>query len=494
VYAEVHPDSAGRLEDFVQQAEQAERERAQKQEPSKSADVLLALAVSGWVKGKGAGSEQGTTALRLWAAREFVLEYQRTDDTNAHNQMLRRYRQEIALSPEELSRVIALLPPPEPENLNARTGVLVEPTKKVPVPPDVYRRSSAPSANHPRGVEYLIRLPAEYHHGRAYPVVLALTDATAGPGAIMTTLGYEADRHGYILAAPDWSKVGTEWKYRGEDHSYATEVLRDVARHFNVNNDRVFLFGGGSGGNMALDVGCSHPDLFAGVLTMVATPNSFLILHYGRNAQKLPVYAVTGETATPSLVALRRLFETWMPKGYPGILAVYKGRGFEWFGSEVPVMFDWMSRKQRASPKSVLQLDPNNTTPPWQSGRTTDNRFYWLGVGKVSDKRIYDPERSPRATPAQIRGDIRGNHITLDGNGGTQAVVWLSRELVDPTKPVSLSFRGAAPLNVSINGGPPAKWKPQVIEPSLEVLLNDYAERGDRRMLFLQKLEFPTPP
>ena len=35
---------------------------------------------------------------------------------------------------------------------------------------------------------------------------------------------------------------------------------------------------------------------------------------------------------------------------------------------------------------------------------------------------------------------------------------------------------------------------PKVIEPNLEVLLEDYYERGDRRMLFLNKLEFDTLP
>ena len=494
VYAEVHPDSAGRLEDFVQWVEQAERERSQGTEAATTIEQLLAAAVSGWVKGKGRAVKDGTTARQLWTAREMVLEYQRSDDLNTHNQLLRKYRQEVGIPPDELAQVIALLPPAEPEDLTARKGVRLPPANGLP--PDVYRRTSASSAAHPRGVDYLLRLPAEYHHGRAYPVIVALTDASGGPEVITTALAFEADRHGYILAAPDWSKAGPDWKYHGEDHTYATEVLRDVIRHFSVDNDRVFLFGGGTGANMALDVGCSHPDLFAGVLAMVPTPNNFLILHYAKNAQKLPVYAVTGETA-PGMAGqapLRKLFETWMPRGYPAILSVYKGRGAEWFGSEVPVMFDWMSRKQRAGPKSVLQTDGRNTTPPWHSGRPGDNRFYWLGVGKVSDRRLYDPDKSPRATPAQIQGDIKGNHLILDGNGGTQAVVWLSRDLVDPTKPVSLSFRGSAPLSVSINGAPPAKWKPQVIEPSLEVMLNDLAERGDRRLLIFQKLEFPTAP
>jgi hypothetical protein len=493
VSAELHPDSVGRLELFVQFAEQVERERAQKQEPTKTPEELLAAAVSGWVRGKSGAITEGTPALRLWAARELVLEYQRTDDLNTHNRVLRTYRAEAGLSPAELAQVMALLPPAEPEDLNARVGVPVPIANGVP--PGVFRRSSAPSSNHPRGVEYLIRVPAEYHHGRAYPVIVALTDGAAGPEVITAALAYDADRNGYILVAPDWSKAGPDWKWRGEDHTYATEVLRDVIRHFSVDNDRVFLFGGGSGANMAMDVGTSHPDLFAGVLAMVPTPNPLLIQYYWRNAPKLPVYAVTGEQAGLSLQRLRLLFEKWMPKGYPAILSVYKGRSAEWFGSEVPVMFDWMSRKRRPGLSSVLQLDPTAGRPEWQVGRATDNRFYWIGAGNLLSARQFDPSRPQPAAPAIISGDIKaGNTIVVTGNGARQVTIWLARDLIDWTKPLVVSVGGTPPLTVSVNGSAPTKWKPQRIEPSLEVLLDDFAERGDRRMLFLQKLSFPAAP
>jgi hypothetical protein len=495
VYAELHPDNVGRLEDFILFVEQAERERKQGQEPTRTVDRLLAAAVSGWVKGKTGTIEEGTPAVRLWAARELVLAYQRTDDLNTHNQLLRAFPQEANLPPGELAQVITLLPPAEPEDLTARTGARVPPTTELPVPPDVFRRNSAPSYEHPRGVEYLIRLPAEYHHGRAYPVVIALTDAVASPEIITTALAYEADRSGYILATPNWVKAGPDWKWRGEDHTYATEVLRDVIRHFNVDNDRVFLFGGGSGADMAMDVGCSHPDLFAGVLAMVPTPKTLLIQHYWKNAQKLPVYVVTGEQTGPGMQLLRKLFEHWMPKGYPAILTIYKGRGAEWYGSEVSVMFDWMSRKRRPGPRSVLQPDPTNTTPPWQAFRETDNRFYWLGPSRLVENRQFDPARPQAGAPATIGGDIQaGNRIVIRSTGTRQVTVWLDRDLIDWNKPLVVTVGQRAPLKVSVNGAPPTDWKPRKIEPSLEVLLNDYTERGDRRVLFLQKLSFPAEP
>ena len=88
---------------------------------------------------------------------------------------------------------------------------------------------------------------------------------------------------------PDWAaQVGKVWKWRGEDHGLATEVLRDTVRHCTVDNDRVFLLGVGSGATMAMDVGASHPDLFAGVIAVGPTPHPWVYRYYYKNAQKLP--------------------------------------------------------------------------------------------------------------------------------------------------------------------------------------------------------------
>ena len=44
------------------------------------------------------------------------------------------------------------------------------------------------------------------------------------------------------------------------------DTLRDLRRRFQVDSDRVFLFGWEQGADAALDIGMSHPDQFAGVL------------------------------------------------------------------------------------------------------------------------------------------------------------------------------------------------------------------------------------
>jgi hypothetical protein len=481
VYAELHPDSASRLVTFVNLAVDAEKEAKQGRDPKKRPDELLAAAVSGWARGDAGATTDPDAAVKLWAAREGVLRFQRTDDLSTRNALLKAFKKENTLKIDELAQVISLLPPARPENLLFRTGTPVPPENGFP--PGVYRRKTGPTKLEDGGLSYLVKLPPEYHHGRAYPVLIALTDPHVDVRQTIASLAYETDRRGYIVLAPEWGNQfgkNQEWSWDGKDHEYVTAVLQDAVRHFCVNNDEVFLFGVAEGANMAMDVGISHPDLFAGVTAMGPVPRyAGFFNEYWRNAQKLPFYVVTGEMWTPSMTNLRSIFERWMPFGFPSLMVAYKGRAIEWFGAEIPVMFDWMSRKKRASCKETLNLNVN-TRHNWMTMRRTDNRFYWLGADEIREGNLGQPGHGP-AVPAAIQGDIAGNNVIhITTRGVTKVSVWLDNELIDWSKPVG----------VNINRARAQGWKAKVLEPDIEVLLNDYRERGDRRRLFLQHLEF----
>src|SRR5262249_9826307 len=155
---------------------------------------------------------------------------------------------------------------------------------------------------------------------------------------------------GYVLVAPEWARgLSAAYGYSAAEHAAVLEVLRDLRRRFQVDSDRVFLFGHGEGGNMAYDVGLSHPDLFAGVVPMSAKPPFFASRFYWANAQYLGVYAIGGEHCE-SYKDTRELFEKWVTPGYPVVYTVYRGRGEEWYGAELPRALDWMDHKTRANP------------------------------------------------------------------------------------------------------------------------------------------------
>jgi hypothetical protein len=296
---------------------------------------------------------------------------------------------------------------------------------------------------------------------------------------VLLPLIAEADRNGYILVVPEWVNAFAKkgWQWNGEDHVYVTAVLRDAVRHFTVDNDRVFLTGVADGANMAMDVGVSHPDLFAGVIPMGPIPKwGGLFVEYWANAQKLPFYVVTGEQIGTGMQSLRSIYEKWMPRGFPAMWSIYFGRGVEWYSAEAPVIFDWMSRKTRVNGTATLALGTYRQA--WQMLRETDNRFYWLQADKIEVGK-----NGGAVVPATIQGDIRGSLVDVQIKGVKHLTIWLSTEMIDWTKP----------LSVRINGSAPSTWqKPKMVQQNLEVLLEDYYDRGDRRMLFLNKLEFQT--
>ena len=478
VAAELHPDSALRIETFIALGLQDEQQRKAGAARTKTPDQLLASAVSGWAKGKNGASPNPDRAMSLWRTREAVLAYQRAETLNDRTAVLGAYKKNISLSIDEIAQMISLLPPANAEDLTNRTGTQVELGKVKDT--GIYRRTTLPVFGHAQGLDYLVRIPPEYHHGRQYPVLIVLSTPGIRNEDMIASLTTQADKHGYILVVPEWTgQFGKGWEWKGEDHVWVTAVLRDAVRHFTVDNDRVFMTGVGEGANMAMDVGMSHPDLFAGVLPVGPIPDWLhLFIVYWPNAQKLPFYVVTGEQTGMGVNNLRLIFEKWMPRGFPALMSVYKGRGVEWFAGEVPSMFDWMGRKVRVNGTATLALGNGAAArQPWAMIRESDNRFYWLQARGVEWG-----HSGGAVVPATMIGDVRGNNLVdVRAEKVKHVTIWLSSDMIDWTKPIRVQLNGSLP-----DGYPRVGRK---IEPNLEILLEDYYERGDRRTLFLNKLE-----
>lgn len=487
VLAELHPDTAGRLEVFMSAAEDIEKRRRDGKEPSVTSAKLLALAVSGWLKGKNGANEDVPSAVRCWQTRELATAYVQEDIGNRRRGLLDAYQKNgKPLSPDELAQIVTLLPPPMPENLANPAG------KKVPRDDagydNVFRRKADPTAELPQGADYILHLPPEYHHGRSYPVLIALSTPQLSAEKLVGFLAPYADRYGYVVAAPEWSNQfgAQQYDFAGKDHPLVTATMRDLFRKFQVDADRVFLYGFQEGANFALDLGMSRPDLFAGLIAVGANPPPTIYREFYKNAQKLPIYMVTGELSG-TFPNHRILYEKWLANGYPALLTLYKGRGPELFPMEFPRMFDWMNRKTRVRGAAVLRLN-QTLMEPWQVVREADNRYYWIGIGPNALRNpnlLGNPAGAKAVVPAQFRADIgRGGVINIDqARGIKKFVIWLERDLIDWTKP----------LRVNINGNAAKDYKPKVMEPDLHVMFEELFRSGDRKMLFLGKVELDGP-
>jgi hypothetical protein len=474
IKADLYFGSVGRLEAFLSQAKQADKLAKAGKKPDLSPSQLMGLAVTGFLLGNGAAEANADVALKLWHTRQMVLDYLRAERGDARRKLLNEFRMD-STTLDDIMRIIPTLPPVEPEE---KAAGMIDKTVEVKLPGN-------------RSRTYDLRLPPEYRHSRAYPVLIVLHKEGEKPADMIDRWAKDAAENGYILAAPEWVNKNNQGFYTYGDsgeHEVVVETIRDLRRHFQVDSDRIFLFGQGQGANMAHDVGLSHPDFFAGVSSMGANPE-YHAQGYWRNCQYLPFYVVTGTNSGKNEENVHKVFEHWASRNYPMLWVTYKGRGADWFGGETANIFDWMRAKRRALPLHQLGTDGLGTDGgnEYFTVRPTDNSFYWLTTDNIDPSFImpsFKLFRNFKAARMTATVDRARNEIRLSTMGLHHVTVWIGRNakgenLIDFDKPVT----------VTPNTG--LRPKTQKLEPSAAVLLEDLVNRGDRQRLFLQKIEMP---
>ena len=496
---ELNLESAARLETFVAQAQQAERDRAKSKADAQTPEQLLALAITSWVLGTNTAEAKIESAERLWKTRLFLMRYLETPEQSARMQMLRSFESQGGTPIDEVAAVIKLLPPPLPFNGLMSPGnpwilgqlpfpeaalwnVVATTFLRMPAT-HVAMLTSLPGPNK-TPIAYLVQQPPEYVPGRHYPVLIALHESGQNATEAITRWGEYAARHGYILVAPGWERFPKQpYQFTVEEQAGAIDVLRDLRRHFWVDPDRVFIGGFAEGANMALDVGYSHPDLFAGILCVAGRPKHYS-QKYWRNSQYLPCYFVGGELDGDAMVSLRNVLQEMMPRGFPTLMVMYKGRGQEWYPGELPSMFDWMDRKKRVFPYPELGRGGvgGMNGQEFYSMRPTDDRFYWLSGSNMNSRNINDPRQwNSKVGAAFLQGKGSDkNQFNLNVNGFKRIALWLSPSMIDFEKPLTIYLNGKKVPGVK---------KAQL---SMQTMLEDYYQRGDPTQLYMCKIEL-TP-
>ncbi len=157
------------------------------------------------------------------------------------------------------------------------------------------------------------------------------------------------------------------------------------------------------------------------------------------------------------------------------IYAEYIGRGYEHYYEEIHNLFDWMNRLQRV--KAPKKIEATVLRP-------IDNRFYWIKAEdlppNVLQAVVIDTTgKRTRIHPMTLEADILDgstDHTTININSGAKRhVLSLSPDLIDYNKRLFVRFRGSRKFN-------------DFPEPSLETMLDDFSERGDRQNLVWTKI------
>ena len=324
------------------------------------------------------------------------------------------------------------------------------------------------------GVNYLLKLPPEYQHTRSYPLLIVLPNGGQKPADMLKKLGDMPAKYGFIVAVVDWATgFGTAYNYTEDEQTLVTGTLRHLRRTLQVDSDRVFVFGDGEGANFALDLGATHPDLFAGIIPMNPRPicNTTTSFRCWKNFQNLPVYLIVGDRAGDAIKTIRDILTNWTKSGYPGFGGVVQGPRLRMVRRRIPL---------------CLRLDePENP------------RQHFPRFGRIShhsrrqQSLLLDQHRRDRqelsssirrkgisnSSPPRSKRTFSGNVITVEVMRMKQISIWLGKGTADFTKPISVSIKGHGNA-----------WT-KSLTPKIDVLLEDLYERGDRQRPFYQRID-----
>ncbi len=458
---EINLNTMDRMAAFLQSADDAQTPDSEK----------LALAISGWLLGADAATNDLPTAISAYRVRRLIREYLSQSVVVERERTFGYFQQEPAGKCEMVSEILAHMKP------------VIDPPEPVADKPGYYQLE-VPGLVKEHPITYYVQLPPEYDPYRLYPTIVTLNGAGtnaqqqidwwAGDWKEGRRVG-QAARNGYIVIAPVWTVDHQKtYGYSAREHAAVLNSLRDACRRFAIDTDRVFLSGHSMGGDAVWDIGLAHPDLWAGVIPIVAQSDRYCNL-YWENARYVPFYLVAGELDGAKLVRNARDLDRYLRRGFNTTVVEFRGRGHEDFYDDVLSMFEWMSHFRR-------NFYPREFT--CQTMRTWDNFFWWVELEGLPPRSIVDPTNWPPsagALPVQVKAALTNKNGITVRTGTSQLTVWLSPKMVDFKQRMTITVNGRR-----FNG------PDQMVRPDLKVLLEDVRTRGDRLHPFWAKVSGGT--
>lgn len=205
---------------------------------------------------------------------------------------------------------------------------------------------------------YGLYLPKNFDENKKYPLVIMLHGAGSnhrlslrrvfGKSNINGETDVEASRYfpewndvDYIVASP--YARGTAG-YQGVPEKDVYDVLADVKKRFNIDEDRTYLTGLSMGGGGTLWIGMTRPDIWAAIVPVCPAPpqgtdqlienalNLPAFFHHGDKDQAVPVTVSRDWTSKLKAMGAHVEYQEYPGVGHDSWVNAYKdGAVFSWF-------------------------------------------------------------------------------------------------------------------------------------------------------------------
>ncbi|MDX2198530.1 MAG: alpha/beta hydrolase-fold protein [Phycisphaerae bacterium] len=365
-------------------------------------------------------------------------------------------------------------------------------------PPDHLVTESIELEDHsPRTIE--VRLPRQYDHRRAYPLIYALHGTGGDARGIISymakLLGDRLDE--FVIAAPEG--YGQFVIYEAGPSDEHTRALAHLRRRFHIDADRVHLTGYSRGGHGTWTLALMHADEFASGLALAGTFNMLgadaLWEEFLPNVRGLPLWTVWGEDDTVGdagenspqggIAGLNRKLRAACEKlALPCTFVELPDVGHGGVVPSAEVVSAWLAARrvapQAESQRSFRWLYQARTD--WLAGAA------WAGSA-WEDQQRFTVEPRPRETAqdafhrelrarlGKLSGRIQGQTIEVRREHISELTIWLCDGMFDWSQPLTIKVSGREVFSGNV-------------APSLAVSLDQAAKSYDFGRLRWAGLQF----
>jgi pimeloyl-ACP methyl ester carboxylesterase len=162
--------------------------------------------------------------------------------------------------------------------------------------------------------EYLLYRPSAYTRERTWPLIVVCHGGFPdSPNAEIRDWDQLAERYGFLVLAPRLTAAGKPGEKLRDDETHLLDAVQHVRAGHSVSEDRILMFGVGTGACTALGAALRQPDLFRAVAVTDPrlTPEDLLAMRVTIDPYQ-PIYlrynandVITGRKAQQCVDALR---------------------------------------------------------------------------------------------------------------------------------------------------------------------------------------------